>query len=569
MRLINIIYKIVIALLMLFCAGIFIFGLFATVVFRQYQENDYPDFVRLNPLATLAVFLIAAGLVLVFTVILSGRSCTHPAAGISILLTVSTLFCAFLIFFIHGLPTNDARILYEITQDFLAGDYSAIDSGYLAYCPHQLSYVLLGEIITKLFGPGAYLPYQILNVISILMTVFFLYLTACMMYPTAGDGIAAQVSCRESAEHTGVFDPKYVRTALCVTGLLCLMLYVYCTFIYNDIICLGPLFAAFYFLMVFIRIQTWVPVTPDGSDKGRHGMIYGILSALFMSISFVLKTNGAVALIAMECIIAAGIISVIHTCRNAGHNESAQIRVRSREPGKIIRLILVGILTAVLSFGANLGIIRHYERVSGLTVNGGEPALSYIAMGLEETDGKYGWYNGMNVRFLKDAGLDSGEASRAASAWIKERISFFADNPRYTLKFFGFKLLSQWGDPTKASLREQELTGRHQEGQRPAFAENLTFGTGYYFLQCLMHVFHLLLYFFSFFGLAGELSDHKPAVIPDVCRWLLPVFLFGGILFHMMWEASGRYTLRYELVLLPYAAAGAAYLAGKLRALNR
>ena len=49
----------------------------------------------------------------------------------------------------------------------------------------------------------------------------------------------------------------------------------------------------------------------------------------------------------------------------------------------------------------------------------------------------------------------------------------------------------------------------------------------------------------------------------------LPVFLglisvFGGLLFHMIWEANARYIFLYGLTLLPYTARGLGLLADSL-----
>ena len=44
---------------------------------------------------------------------------------------------------------------------------------------------------------------------------------------------------------------------------------------------------------------------------------------------------------------------------------------------------------------------------------------------------------------------------------------------------------------------------------------------------------------------------------------LLVLFLVGGMLFHQIWEASGRYTMRYYLTMLPLAAWGICRLIGR------
>ena len=181
-------------------------------------------------------------------------------------------------------------------------------------------------------------------------------------------------------------------------------------------------------------------------------------------------------------------------------------------------------------------------------------------MGLEETeDGKCGWYNGTNVRLLTEAGGDSDAAADAGMVIVRKRLSYLAAHPMALLRFYGRKLLTQWADPTKVSLREQELTGRHLEGIQPAIGRSLTFGRGLLIMQGVMHMFHLILCATAAIGLMGAIRRHR-----DERLWIIVVFITGGLLFHIIWEASGRYILRYELALLPYAAGGCSRIFGRL-----
>ncbi|MBQ7679286.1 MAG: glycosyltransferase family 39 protein [Butyrivibrio sp.] len=501
-------FRILSGLLALVCTGLLFFGFFFTVVFRPYQENDYPDFYRIPVLPTLLVFLVTA-LLLLWGLRRhrdepAGSTDRMPVLPCLLMLVWGLVFMLFLLAVIRGLPTNDAYILNGITLEFQQSDYHALADGYLVYCPHQLSYVWISELLTAVFGANRFLPYQLLNVLSILMTMFYLYRTAWVLTRDAR-----------------------VCTALALLSPGCLMLYVYSTFIYNDIWCLGPLFAAFYCLLRFL-------------EHPQPG--YGVAAALLAGISFFIKTNGAVALIAMG-----GILFVV-CCRH----------LSARDSQGALRCILAGMLLILFAWGFQAGIKIYYEHRSGLEVQAGEPAAAYFAMGLNETDGKYGWYDGTNVRLLSEAGEDSALAAQAAVAQIRERLAQFISRPRYAVKFFGIKFLSQWGDPTKASLREQELTGRHQD--RGALAEVLTYGAGYRVFQAVMQLFHLLLYFFAAIGCV-QLCRRKTA---DPEQYLLPLFFFGGLLFHELWEASGRYTLRYELAMLPVAAMGMVWLADLL-----
>ena len=57
-RIFRIFSRILSGLLALASAGLFVYALFATIVFRPLQDNDYPDVVRLQPLAVAAGFAL-------------------------------------------------------------------------------------------------------------------------------------------------------------------------------------------------------------------------------------------------------------------------------------------------------------------------------------------------------------------------------------------------------------------------------------------------------------------------------------------------------------------------------
>lgn len=212
----------------------------------------------------------------------------------------------------------------------------------------------------------------------------------------------------------------------------------------------------------------------------------------------------------------------------------------------------------------------------------GVPSAAYFAMGMEETEGKYGWYNGRNVGLFRDAGYDREQTVLNARETMKASIGEFQNSKRYLIRFYAGKFLSQWGDPTCVSMREMEETRRHT-GELPKLVDSLIFGTGSRILQWGMNVTHsliylgLTIYLLSATGPAlrrkqklrmpaqngqqvQKQAQHLHTVSePEI---LLVLFLVGGMLFHQIWEASGRYTMRYYLTMLPLAAWGICRLIG-------
>ena len=94
---------------------------------------------------------------------------------------------------------------------------------------------------------------------------------------------------------------------------------------------------------------------------------------------------------------------------------------------------------------------------------------------------------------------------------------------------------------------------RHTENDS-ALAHYFIFGSGRTVLCELMNGYHFVVFLFAaaFFILKRK-------------EWSLPAAyfmlnIFGGFLFHMIWEAKSRYVLIYFVMLLPLAAAGCSAL---------
>ena len=177
------------------------FSLATVIRFRQYEQNDLFDIVRDHVpllLLSMAVILVLMRIVLkCMTRSMTmgesrsrsesrsknetrsrneqGKSGERPLFPWPMLLAAGGM-SLFLVLVIRGNATNDALQLDEIMQAFSRGDYSSLqEGGYLFVYPFQVTYVLIGQVLQALCGPSNYLVYQLLNVVSILCNLYFLY----------------------------------------------------------------------------------------------------------------------------------------------------------------------------------------------------------------------------------------------------------------------------------------------------------------------------------------------------------------------------------------------------------
>jgi len=545
-----------------------LFFSFATIIrFRQYEQNDLFDIVRDHVpllLLSMAVVLVLMRIVLKWmtrsesrsrsrsenrsrgrsenwtrSVSEQGKGGERPSFPWPMLLAAGGM-SLFLVLVIRGNATNDALQLDEIMQAFSRGDYSSLqEGGYLFVYPFQVTYVLIGQVIQALCGPSNYLVYQLLNVVSILCNLYFLY----------------QITWE-------LFHDRRVCAVMQLLSMGCWFYYVFATFIYADLWSFAVQSAAF---LLEIRYL----------NRRRLRDIIG--AGICISAATLLKTNCYVALIAMILILLMDAVKAAVSAA-AGTGASGNVAASGTAcSGKaagnsagalILRAVLIGAMFVVLTKGAQSAVNLGTARAAGIEkMPEGVPSAAYFAMGMEETEGKYGWYNGRNVGLFRDAGYDREQTVLDARETMKASIGEFQNSKRYLIRFYAGKFLSQWGDPTCVSMREMEETRRHT-GELPRLVDSLIFGTGSRILQWGMNVTHsliylgLTIYLLSVAGAALRKKQYLHLRIVSEPEILLVLFLVGGMLFHQIWEASGRYTMRYYLTMLPLAAWGICRLIG-------
>lgn len=566
------------------------FSLATVIRFRQYEQNDLFDIVRDHvPLLLLSMAVVLVLMRIVMKWMTRGRSEQGKGGECPSfpwpMLLVAGGMSLFLVLVIRGNATNDALQLDEIMQAFSRGDYSSLqEGGYLFVYPFQVTYVLIGQVIQALCGPSNYLVYQLLNVVSILCNLYFLY----------------QITWE-------LFHDRKVCAVMQLLSMGCWFYYVFATFIYADLWSFAVQSAAF---LLEIRYL----------NRRRLRNIIG--AGICIAAATLLKTNCYVALIAMILILLMDAVRAAVSAAagtgatgNAGASENAAASGNAGASGNtagnaasensassesaassesvaasgdtvgnvpsgnaapsgnsagalVLHAVLIGAMFVVLTKGAQNAVNLGTARAAGIEkMPEGVPPAAYFAMGMEETEGKYGWYNGRNVGLFRDAGYDREQTVLDARETMKASIGEFQNSKRYLIRFYAGKFLSQWGDPTCVSMREMEETRRHT-GEHPKLVDSLIFGTGRRILQWGMNVTHSLIYL----GLTMYLLSVIVAALrkkqylhlrtvsePEI---LLVLFLVGGMLFHQIWEASGRYTMRYYLTMLPFAAWGICRLIG-------
>ncbi len=460
-----------------------------------------------NPLLTLPL----TGLAFAAICLLAGLSSPKRLRLLSALtLGWCILIGLLLVLFGRTAPAADAWSVYSMADALASGDTSVIHptESYLSYYPHQVGPMAFYELIIRLCNllPAdlhAYHFIKCLNVLAACVIILFQKKTLQLM------GKSEKVQA--------------IYLLLAGANLPFLM---YTSFVYGEI----PSFAAatigFYFLAKIWKL--------DPAARTSIGNLPAFLPAaagavISLAFAVFLRKNNLIFIIAVLIVL---FFTWLHTHRHA--------------------LLAIALACGLLSFSILPLTQLAYESRAGVKLADGVTATSYFAMGMQESSRANGWYNGFNFNTYKDSGLDAEATNEISRAAIRERLSYFAEQPDYAAKFYLGKHLSQWADGTYASRQATLATfgGRHP------LVESFYTGAAshFYIAYCNVHQNLILIGFFAFCLCAlCQKKNHLPLYLGVIC-------ILGGFLFHTVWEANSRYIFLYSLLLVPYAAIGLAHL---------
>ncbi len=408
-------------------------------------------------------------------------------------------------------PVSDQLFVQESVTAFSKGDFSALQKGgYLAVYPNQLGLVWISYIFFKIFGYGDYVAFQIMN--ALFLALFY----------------------KALADITSIICPgkRVFELGVILLGILFYPLQIYCTFVYGTIPGLALSTYSVLYALYFEK---------DVKKKDA------ILSAFFILFAMLFKPNYLI------CFIGIFLHSVIWLFRVGKVNSEA-----ASKKSYISREILLPVLLIVAFLLQSKLPPFITQAVTGIEAPKGASSLSWIAMGMQESDLAEGWYNGFNTDTLNAYDFDSDLQGEAAKKEIADRLSNFAANPHYTIEFFTRKLTSEWNDPTYEAYWILRTSGRSEASA--AWADSFMSYDSFFMGATLLNIFQsFILAGVLLFAATKLFSDKKEGNSTPLLQGayiLIEIILVGGFFFHLMWEAKSQYTLTYVVLLFPLALIG-------------
>ena len=497
-----------------------------------------------------------------------------------------------LILFGRTVPAADALSVYNAAAEWILGNTDIIHPtvSYLSYYPQQIGLMAFLELLLRLWNlTGLSAPawhfIKLVYVCLLCVAIWFQYLS--LQY---------------------LWSENYKKISCCYLVMVCcnLPMIMYSSFVYGEIPSFAALSVGWYLLLRLLGSASLSSASLDSSYRDNVSrndapsvtaphmlcriIFTGFGSILFLTLSVMLRKNSLIPVIAV-------LLVLLFEALRPGRN------------GKMrLGLLIMAVCLAVTSVNVLPLTQKIYEKKAGNTLSSGVTAMSYLAMGMQESSRGCGWYNGFNIDTYDTAGMDTALANEISRLAIDERLAYFREHPGYTADFYLHKHLSQWADGTYASRQATLAT----YGGRSAFFKEVYEGSlsGGYIEWCnaWQNVLYLGVLVFCIDSLkkrrkskvVGHMADqtagHTAGCTADhmadqlgadrhgadrhgadrhgadrlgadrhgadwhgadrLYVYVGLIAVLGGFLFHIFWEANSRYIFSYSLLLMPYCGAG-------------
>ena len=533
----------IVKILTLLLAVFLFIGSFLTTCYAENMETQQVLLRFDNPLWNL-LELAGYGLLFACCLSLSGKAGVKFRRGLLVFtLGLILLLGGMLIVFGRTVPAADALSVYNAAAEWILGNKDIIHPtfSYLSYYPQQIGLMAFLELLLRLWNlTGLSVPawhfVKLVYVCLLCVAVLFQYRSLRYLWPDDWE----PVSC-------------------CYLILVCcnLPMILYSSFVYGEIPSFAMLSVGLFLLLRLLAdcipahsVETTFPddtrVVGTSHALSAVTVFTALGSILFLTLSVMLRKNSLILIIAV-------LLVLFFEALRPGRSGRA-----------CIGLMAMAVCLTITSVGVLPLVQKCYEKKAGNTLSSGVTAMSYFAMGMQESSRGCGWYNGFNI--YDAAGMNSDAANAISRAAINERIAYFREHPGYAVNFYLHKHLSQWADGTYASRQATLAT----YGGRSDFLKEVYEGSLASAYIEWGNAWQNVLYLGMLLFCIATVRKRRPgngsanAAANDdfrfrnLCLYTYTglIAVLGGFLFHTIWEANSRYIFVYSLLLMPYCAAG-------------
>ena len=480
---------------LLFALALALTSLFASA---RINPEDYSllkiQLLRENPLVNLLIAVAGVGLIALLGKIPATKRSNLILGGVALM--ALGLFGAMWVRSVKAMPESDGDALILIAEKILAKNYTDLVT------PGVFEHVYLTQSPYQ-FGLLAYLQvYVALFGATNSFTILRLVNVALLISSYAALLLITQ----------RLFRDERVTFLTILLLFVCIQPVLNCTLIYGIV----PAFAfgvwAVYFTVHYLQ---------DGKKRNM------IPAALLLAAAVYVRTTSWLLVIAI------GIVLFLHALRR----------------WKISPILIFVALVLFVAPWANL-TQRAYEKQIGADFGPGYPKTFWIAMCLQDGWKGPGWHVKEYQTMMRETyGDDAAGVGEQAKQDIAAKLGEFSANPQKALTYYSQKLVTMWSEPTFTSIWISKSVTTYSE---PTALARLVYSDSFdaAFRLAMKKVIVVV---YASFALSAVFLLKKN----EEARLILPVYILGGLLFHLIVEAKSQYVLEYLPLMLPLASYGA------------
>lgn len=469
--------------------------------FYRFFEGSGPVLVSEDPKKQLLLSLIVSAVVFVLGFAWKGlfeAREKRTAKGVLFFSSAAMLLLG-IVFLMH----HPYYMIGDQLNTFYGGVYAAGDDpeirylmfmpgGYLGIYPQQKGLVFIYMNLYHIFGDRLFT----------VMKWFHLVYPQMILY--AGYGVL---------EEDGI--NAFSRSLYCILIATCLPLYLYLPYMYGDLGTVAFCFGMTYFAIRFMRTRKiW----------------FFIPMCLCSAMAIILRMQSWIFMIAIAIVLLLLSIS-----------------------NKRAIFVVAALLILTSAYSGSYLIEKHFDRVSGYGSVEGVPAIAWVAMGLQTTNGDPGVYNRYNQGTFESTDFDAEKTAVIAKEDARESFKYLMKNfSSEGREFFVTKLRQEWTNPDFGGYFEtsgdwSELSGNSPE-DAPEWLRSLYYGEYYDLAMKQANRYQSFVHVICF-ALALMMLFKRDKSVPFTVQ-LSFIYVIGGFIFFLFWENKSRYILPFFVSLI-------------------
>lgn len=336
--------------------------------------------------------LLSIGLILVFTILSKFIFKRIPAKYLMIPISICCIIL--FVYWVNAIqlcPEADQKNINEIAKTFInAGDiYHYLQpTQYIHHFPYQCGIAYLFSLFYRIVGEQNYIYIQYLNSVLSIINMILLFTISKLIFNN------------EKTQKTLTF---------LIAGFSIYWMF-FNVHVYGNILGLTFALIATLFTILFIK---------------KENPLYIVFSGVFIAISILAKSNYNIFL--------CGIIITLILYLIKKWNLKFTLII------PLIALSILGINTIY-----NTIMKEKYD----VTFSKGVPMITYVYMGMQESDATPGWYTNIVLDLFAKHWFESEPTAAEAKELIQERLTYFASHPIDFVSYYAQKIGSTWLNPT-------------------------------------------------------------------------------------------------------------------------